>query len=354
MNDRGPAERKHKCIDLSRGAFRALGLSLEAGIARARINVFNGQFEPSMTSITTASPALLPFTVRHEGKVHKAYRDSGGVLTIGVGFTSLSTVFAGYWKKTHGHKLRQGGAITDAECDLLQGKLLAEEYAPPVARRFAGAGIRQHEFDAATDLCFNCGPGALKWSWAKALAARAVAEAAAKLRVTAVTAGGRKLAGLVARRADEARLMETGGYGADIDAHVAIASEEVRAYQRQLATLGFDTGAVDGLAGPDTERAVRAFQSARGLVVDGAVGPATRAALVRAVSARQAAQATGGTAATAGAAGGATDLARDPSALDGHALLSAGVAALIVAAIVFAAFMLWRYRGVILRRRTTA
>lgn len=53
----------------------------------------------------------------------------------------------------------------------------------------------------------------------------------------------------------------------------------VKAVQKQLATLGFDVGKLDGDFGPKTDAAVRAFQQAHGLVVDGDVGPKTQAAL---------------------------------------------------------------------------
>ncbi len=307
-----------------------------------------------MTDITTASPALVPFTARHEGRVHKAYRDSGGIITIGIGFTNLSKTFSAWWKANKGHALRMSDTISDAECDLLLGKLLAEEYGPPVAKRFAGTGIAQHEFDAATDVSFNCGPGSLKWSWAALLARRAVVQAGAKLKTTAITAGGRKLAGLVRRRADEARLMEAADYGAPASQpSVSSSVADVKAYQGQLATLGFYKGTIDGKTGPLTEGAVKNFQRAGDLVVDGLVGPATRAALARAVDAKRAGQAAGGSAATAGAAGGG-GLVHDPAALDWHTLLVAGLAALAVAALVLVGFRLWRYRGVILRRRTAA
>ncbi len=55
--------------------------------------------------------------------------------------------------------------------------------------------------------------------------------------------------------------------------------EDVRRVQEALVRAGYAV-TVDGVFGPDTDRAVRAFQAAHGgLKVDGIVGPATRTAL---------------------------------------------------------------------------
>jgi peptidoglycan hydrolase-like protein with peptidoglycan-binding domain/DNA invertase Pin-like site-specific DNA recombinase len=56
-------------------------------------------------------------------------------------------------------------------------------------------------------------------------------------------------------------------------------SAQVRALQRRLRADSVDPGPVDGRFGPLTEAAVRRFQAARGLVVDGIVGPRTGPAL---------------------------------------------------------------------------
>ena len=51
--------------------------------------------------------------------------------------------------------------------------------------------------------------------------------------------------------------------------------DDVAALQRRLGALGFDAGRVDGIFGPDTERALSEFQRNIGIVVDGVCGSST-------------------------------------------------------------------------------
>ncbi len=53
----------------------------------------------------------------------------------------------------------------------------------------------------------------------------------------------------------------------------------IKDIQLALKNAGFDPGPVDGVMGRKTKRAVREFQGANGLKVDGKVGPKTWAAL---------------------------------------------------------------------------
>ena len=55
--------------------------------------------------------------------------------------------------------------------------------------------------------------------------------------------------------------------------------ERVRTLQTALQQAGFNPGPIDGLFGPKTEAAVIAYQDAKGLEVDGEVGPQTGRAL---------------------------------------------------------------------------
>ena len=55
--------------------------------------------------------------------------------------------------------------------------------------------------------------------------------------------------------------------------------DAIRVIQQRLIALGFMAGTIDGIYGPQTAHAVRAFQASKGLVADGEVGALTRKAL---------------------------------------------------------------------------
>ena len=59
---------------------------------------------------------------------------------------------------------------------------------------------------------------------------------------------------------------------------------QVKTLQQALTTLGFSPGTADGDYGPATQVAVEKFQVAKNLAEDGVVGPATLAALQKALS----------------------------------------------------------------------
>jgi peptidoglycan hydrolase-like protein with peptidoglycan-binding domain len=55
---------------------------------------------------------------------------------------------------------------------------------------------------------------------------------------------------------------------------------DVKWLQTTLSSLGFDPGTIDGSWGSKTQDAVKAYQAARGLVVDGWAGVTTTASLL--------------------------------------------------------------------------
>jgi lysozyme len=154
----------------------------------------------------SCDPRTFPFIGHHEGKVLKAYRCPAGVITIGYGFTMGSRVFAAWAKHKWGRALKLGDALTADEAMSLLKSMIGAEYLPPVEEGAPNA--TPHAKGASTSMSFNCGPGSLKWKWFLALKAGKISEAAARLRVTATTAKGRRLPGLVRRRAEEAVILE--------------------------------------------------------------------------------------------------------------------------------------------------
>lgn len=293
------------------------------------------------------------FTLDGESVPERAYKDVGGVITIGPGLTMLSKVFADYWRKTRGHALRIGDVLPRKEAITLFRKVMAEEYVPPVL-----ANVRpkeQHHLDAAADMSWNAGTGSTKWKWAVALRDGLIKQAVALLMVTAITVNGITIKGLINRRRRQSRLIEFADYGhggTSTDGGVSAISttvEEVKEFQGWLKKLGYYTGDIDGtghmVKGSLTDGAIRNFQRATpGLKVDGKVGPATRSALLRAVAAldQKTVAIGGGTA----SGGGFIGLHLEPWQIIGGAVL-------VIAALVLG-FYIWNHRGVILRRRTVA
>jgi N-acetylmuramoyl-L-alanine amidase len=62
--------------------------------------------------------------------------------------------------------------------------------------------------------------------------------------------------------------------------------EALDGVQKALQKLGYDPGTIDGKNGPNTKRAVRAFQAGVTIQIDGIVGPETRKALVDTLNAQ--------------------------------------------------------------------
>lgn len=228
----------------------------------------------------------------HEGFSASYYLDPIKIPTIGVGFTMRSAAFKKWWAANRvGVPFEPGCTMTRAEADQALIYLADEEYGAAV-NRFLGKTVPQNVFDSMLSMVFNCGPGSLDWIWAQLAKNGDYDAAAERLRTTAVTAkrkdGTRvQLAGLVSRRADEAKLLSMGIYasGATVTMPTDDAmsdgvlmrgerGEAVANMQRNLTRMGFQLKA-DGVFGFGTEAKLISFQKSQGLTADGIAGPKT-------------------------------------------------------------------------------
>lgn len=278
----------------------------------------------------------LAFLERHEGVVLKAYRDVVGVWTIGAGLTAASGVV----------KPRAGMVITLAEALQMLAEALRRNYEPAVVKAMARPeGAKQHEFDAAVSFHFNTGAIA-RASWVRAWKA-GDATARAKLALWN-KAGGRVLSGLVRRRNEEAALLYRGDYGfaqavrrdpatGDDAVWVApVTPYDIPRLREALIKLGYGGAPYPALG----NAAVRRFQAAHGLTVDGIVGRATASAIQRVMDARVKA-AVAAVPVTAAVPVAATDVADQLTGLPW--LPEAGLAG----AALYGLWQAWRYRDVI-------
>lgn len=136
-----------------------------------------------------------------------AYQDSTGVWTIGWGNT--------YYED--GTRVKKGDKITQKRADELFSNILTK-FELKVSN-YLKVQVTQNVFDGMVCFTYNCGGSYYSKSlkkyvpfdvWNYINMQKSIKDIAAKLRVTATTAGGVKLKGLVRRRNSEATLIETG------------------------------------------------------------------------------------------------------------------------------------------------
>lgn len=263
----------------------------------------------------------LNFTRAREGRALRAYQDPVGVWTIGFGLTN--------YDKNLPWKIQSGLTITDEQAEWYLLRSIRANYLPGAKRALEG-GTYEHPqgaLDGATDFHFNTG-GIAKATWPAALG-RGDMETAKQSMMAWNKAGGRVLAGLTKRRAGNWKQVSEGDYGElhgpagvggqtggkvltalpvepDSSAGGSVKVDgipqpttaapgtlsfgmrgpEVLEIQNALTAAGYPTVAT-GTYDQDTVASVEAFQGAHpNLTKDGKVGPATRAAIVRAVAMR--------------------------------------------------------------------
>lgn len=137
-------------------------------------------------------PRAVDFVTTHEGCRLEAYRDLGGVWTVGYGHTGPGVVAGPRIDMEEARRLL-----------MLDLKTAAARLAA-VVRREAIEALTDNQYAALLSFVFNLGAEP-RWTIWKRLNARQFDQVPLEL-MKFVNAGGRKVQGLVARRADEVRL----------------------------------------------------------------------------------------------------------------------------------------------------
>lgn len=141
----------------------------------------------------TISEAGLALTKQFEGLRLRAYRDSGGVWTVGYGHT--------------GADVHAGLVVTEPEAEALLRADLATAVA--CVNEFVTAAIEQHHFDALMDFAFNVGCANYRRSTLLRLINAGDFTTAAAEFGKWTHVDGKQIEGLVRRRAAEVTLFRT-------------------------------------------------------------------------------------------------------------------------------------------------
>ena len=257
-----------------------------------RFTVASSETEEPFVQSTRAIPRQineegLRLVKTFEGLYLNSYQDAVGVWTIGYGCTE---------------GIGPGMTITKAQAEeMLRTELSKFETA---VGKYVDVSIDDNQYSALVAFSYNVGAYALKKStMLKKLNAGDYAGASNEFPRWD-KAGGRSLLGLSRRRRAERALFlgepwdgflnwkpgddggsgGGGGGGGDRPDRLLrlqspyLRGEDIRALQTALVKAGF-TVDTDGIFGPGSEKAVKAFQTQQGLGADGIAGPATKKAL---------------------------------------------------------------------------
>lgn len=134
----------------------------------------------------TYSQTGLDLTKQFEGCKLKAYRDGGGVLTIGYG---------------HTRHVQEGDVITQDQADKFLMADVAD--ATDAVNDYVKTGLTQNQFNGLVDFAFNCGVGAFKGSTLLKLLNEGKIEAACEQLARWNQDNGVVVAGLTRRRTAE-------------------------------------------------------------------------------------------------------------------------------------------------------
>ncbi len=178
-----------------------------------------------------------------EGKRNVAYRDVAGVLTIGFGHTSAAGI----------PKVRDGMRISDQEADdILRQDLRKFEAA---VERLVKVPLTDNQFAVLVSFAFNVGDGAFAKSTLLRKLNKGDYEAVPVELMKWVNAGGKRVQGLVNRRAAEAGLWAKGEFVASntVEASTKVPSKDIAVVG---GTGAAGTGAVVGPVIPEIIDAV--------------------------------------------------------------------------------------------------
>lgn len=279
--------------------------------------------------------------IAEEGEVLRAYKDTAGIWTIGVGLTKASGVI----------DPKPGMTITKEQSRALLRSALERSYEPETEVAMSsvqGSAVKrpsQSEFDAGLSFHFNTG-GIGRATWVRLWKARAPrADILASFKSWSKS-GGKVLPALERRRAREAGMLLDGVYYASAQPSsgradlarwgLGLSPGEKAAVLSGLQKLGF----VGPLSTDIGIEEAKEFQRANGLTVDGILGRASLSTLQRLLDAKSKAVAPTAavTATSAAVLSGVLDASASaflPAQADSAALVAAGI---------WLASHLWSYR----------